>query len=284
MTDCARLFPSAVAQDHELGSEAVQKVISKDGTAIAFERSGKGPAIILVDGALCSRSFGPSPKLAPVLSKHFTVFTYDRRGRGDSGDTAPYSKEREVEDIDALIRQAGGSAFVMGLSSGAALGLLAAAGGLNITKLALYEPPFMVSNEGRKPPADHEARLEELVYRDRRGDAVRFFMKDVVGMPAVFAAAMPLMFPIWSKLKAVAHTLPYDAAVMGDYALPTERIASITMPLLVMDGEKSDVRLRHSVRAVADALPNAERQTLKGQTHNVSAAVLAPVLVRFFFG
>jgi pimeloyl-ACP methyl ester carboxylesterase len=267
-----------------LGSEAVQKVISKDGTAIAFERSGKGPAIILVDGALCSRSFGPSPKLAPVLSKHFTVFTYDRRGRGDSGDTAPYSKEREVEDIDALIRQAGGSAFVMGLSSGAALGLLAAAGGLNITKLALYEPPFMVSNEGRKPPVDHEARLKELVYRDRRGDAVRFFMKDVVGMPAVFAAAMPLMFPIWSKLKAVAHTLPYDAAVMGDYALPTERIASITMPLLVMDGEKSDVRLRHSVRAVADTLPTAERQTLKGQTHNVSATALAPVLVKFFFG
>jgi pimeloyl-ACP methyl ester carboxylesterase len=142
------------------GSDAVQKVISKDGTAIAFDRSGKGPAIILVDGALCSRSFGPTPKLAPLLSKHFTVFTYDRRGRGDSGDTAPYSKEREVEDIDALIREAGGSAFVTGHSSGAALCLLAAACGLNISKLALYEPPFMVSNEGRKPPADHEGVSE----------------------------------------------------------------------------------------------------------------------------
>jgi len=113
---------------------------------------------------------------------------------------------------------------------------------------------------------------------------VRFFMKDVVGMPAVFAAAMRLMFPIWSKLKAVAHTLPYDAAVMGDYTLPTERIASVTMPLLVMDGEKSDVRLRHAVRAVAEALPNAEHLTLKGQTHNVSAAALTPVLVKFFVG
>jgi pimeloyl-ACP methyl ester carboxylesterase len=265
------------------GDKGVQKVLSKDGTAIAFDRTGEGPPIILVDGALCSRSFGPTPKLAPLLSKHFTVFTYDRRGRGDSGDTAPYSKEREVEDIDALIGQAGGSAFVMGISSGAALALLAATSSLNITKLALYEPPFMVSNEGRKPPADHEARLRELIHGDRRGGAVRFFMKDVVGMPAVFVAAMRLMFPIWSKLEAVAHTLPYDAAVMGDYALPTERIASITIPLLVMDGEKSDVRLRHSVRAVADTLPNAERQTLKGQTHNVSAAALAPVLVKFFF-
>jgi pimeloyl-ACP methyl ester carboxylesterase len=132
------------------GDKGVQKVLSKDGTSIAFDRSGEGPAIILVDGALCSRSFGPTPKLAPLLSKHFTVFTYDRRGRGDSGDTAPYSKEREVEDIDALIGQAGGSAFtLMGISSGAALALLAATSSLNITKLALYEPPFMVSNEGR---------------------------------------------------------------------------------------------------------------------------------------
>ncbi len=267
-----------------LSSEGVQRVISKDGTAVAFERSGAGPAIILVDGALCSRSFGPTPKLAPLLAKHFTVFTYDRRGRGESADTAPYGKEREVEDIDALIREAGGSAFVLGLSSGAALGLLAAASGLNITKLALYEPPFMVDKEAHKPPGDHEARLKQLICADRRSDAVKFFMRDVVGMPAVFVAAMPLMFPVWSKLKAVAHTLPYDAAVMGDYTLPTERIASVMMPTLVMDGEKTDVRLRHAVQATASVLRNAQHHTLKGQTHNVSAKSLAPVLVKFLGG
>jgi len=263
-------------------SEAVRRVISRDGTAIAFEKSGAGPAIILVDGALCSRSFGPTAKLAPLLARHFTVFSYDRRGRGESADTAPYAKEREVEDIDALIREAGGSAFVLGLSSGAALALLAAGSGLNITKLALYEPPFMVDNDARKPPADHEARLKQLIGADRRSDAVKFFMRDVAGMPAVFAAAMPLMFPVWSKLKAVAHTLPYDAAVMGDYGLPAERIASI--PTLVMDGEKTDVRLRHAVQATAGVLRHAQHLTLKGQTHNVSAASLAPVLVKFLGG
>jgi pimeloyl-ACP methyl ester carboxylesterase len=267
-----------------LGSEGVRRVISRDGTAIAFEKSGAGPAIILVDGALCSRSFGPIPKLAPLLARHFTVFSYDRRGRGASADTAPYAKEREVEDIDALIREAGGSAFVLGLSSGAALALLAAASGLNITKLALYEPPFMVDKEARKPPVDHEARLKQLICADRRSDAVKFFMRDVVGMPAVFAAAMPLMFPVWSKLKAVAHTLPYDAAVMGDYTLPAERIASIKIPTLVMDGEKTDVRLRHAVQATAGVLRNAQHLTLKGQTHNVSAASLAPVLVKCLGG
>jgi pimeloyl-ACP methyl ester carboxylesterase len=224
------------------------------------------------------------PKLARRLSQNFTVFSYDRRGRGDSGDTAPYEKEREVEDIDALIRQAGGSAFVLGLSSGAALALLAAASGLNITKLALYEPPFMVDKEGRKPPADHEARLEQLIAAGRRGDAVKFFMRDVVGMPGIFVVMMGVMFPVWSKLKAVAHTLPYDAAVMGDYSLPAKRIASVTMPTLVMDGEKTDMRLRRAVKAVADALPYAEHRTLKGQTHNVSAASLTPVLTDFLVG
>jgi pimeloyl-ACP methyl ester carboxylesterase len=267
-----------------LSSNGVQRVKSKDGTSIAFERSGAGPAIILVDGALCSRSFGPSSKLAPLLAKHFTVFAYDRRGRGGSADAAPYAKEREVEDINALIGEAGGSAFVLGLSSGAALGLLAAASGLAIKKLALYEPPFMVDSETRRPPVDHESRLRQMILLGRRGDAIKYFMKDVVGMPPIFVIAMPFVFPIWSKLKAVAHTLPYDAAVMEDYSLPTRRISSITMPTLVMDGEKTDVRLRRSAQAIAIALPNAEHLTLQGQAHNVSAAVLAPVLANFLVG
>jgi len=258
----------------------VSKVLSSDGTPIAFDRAGEGPPLILVDGALCSRSFGPMPKLAPLLTPHFTVFTYDRRGRGASGDTPPYAVEREVEDIDALIQEAGGSASVLGLSSGAALALEAAAHGLPIRRLALYEPPYMVDQGGRRPPADFEAQLKDLIASGHRGDAVRLFMK-IVGVPAIFVSLMRF-FPMWPRLEAVAHTLPYDAAVMGGYSLPTGRVASIRVPTIVMDGEKSDVRLRHAVKAVADALPNAERRTLKGQTHNVAPKVLAPVVREFF--
>jgi pimeloyl-ACP methyl ester carboxylesterase len=182
----------------------MMKVISTDGTAIAFDRTGTGPAIILVDGALCSRGFGPMPKLAPLLAPHFTVFTYDRRGRGDSGNTAPYAVAREVEDIDALIKEAGGSALVFGHSSGAALALEAAASGLSITKLGLYEPPFMVDEHGPRPPADHQAQLERLISAGRRGDAVKFFLSDMVNVPAIFVFIMQLT-PAWSKLKAVAR-------------------------------------------------------------------------------
>src|SRR2546430_14869956 len=138
----------------------MRQVRSRDGTTIAYDQLGEGPPVILVDGAFCSRSFGPMPKLAPLLARSFTVFMYDRRGRGDSGDTAPYAVEREIDDLDALIREAGGSAFVYAMSSGAALALEAAASRLNITKLALYEPPFMVGNPAHVPPADHQAQLD----------------------------------------------------------------------------------------------------------------------------
>jgi pimeloyl-ACP methyl ester carboxylesterase len=257
-------------------------VISKDGTRIAFERSGAGPALILVDGAFCSRAFGPMPKLAPLLAQHFTVFMYDRRGRGASGDATSYAKEREVEDVAALIREAGGSAFVYGVSSGAALAIEAMASGLPIDRLALYEPPFMVDEGGRKPPSDHHKRLVDLISWGRRSDAVRFFMREIVGMPAVVVALMRLIPGVWPKLKAVAHTLPYDAAIMGDYSLPAQRLASIEKATLVMSGEKTDVRLRHAVLAVAKALRLAQHRTLKDQTHDVKAESVAPVLVEFF--
>ena len=187
------------------------KVISSDGTGIAFDRAGQGPPLILVDGALCSRSFGPMPKLAPLLTGHFTVFTYDRRGRGESGDTQPYAVGREIEDIQALIREAGAPAFLLGLSSGAALAAEAAARGLPVEALALYEPPYMVDPAAPRPPADFEAQLRKLVAAGRRGDAVRLFMK-VVGLPKFLIAVMRF-FPMWPKLEAVAHTLAYDAAV-----------------------------------------------------------------------
>ncbi len=257
----------------------MKTVISKDGTSIAYDRFGNGKPLILVDGALCSRTFGPMPKLAPLLAKQFTVFMYDRRGRGDSSDTQPYAPEREVEDIQALIKEAGGSAFVFGISSGAGLALRAAESKLNIPKLALYEPPYV--KEKNQQQVDWEAQLKKLVASDRRGDAVKYFMTAMVGLPAIFAFIMQLM-PAWKKLKAIAHTLPYDAAIMGDYRVPTQRISTIKIPTLIAGGGKSPATLRNAVNAVADALPNKTLRILEDQTHNVKAEVLAPALTEFF--
>jgi pimeloyl-ACP methyl ester carboxylesterase len=259
----------------------MSKVISKDGTAIAFNKSGQGEPVILVDGALCSRSFGPMPKLARLLTPNFTVITYDRRGRGESGDTSPYAVEREVEDLQALIAETGGSASLFGASSGAVLALAAAASGLNVKKLALYEPPLVAGGAGHHPPSDSEAQLKQFVAEGRRSDAVKFFIVDIVGMPAISIYIMRFL-PIWSKLKAVAHTLPYDASILGDFSVQRRFTASVTAPTIVIGGEKSPVELRGAVSAVAEAVPGAKQRMLKGQTHNVSMKLLAPVLVEFF--
>ena len=258
----------------------MSQAISKDGTVIAYERTGAGPALILVDGALCSRGFGPMPRLAPLLAPHFTVYTYDRRGRGESGDTLPYSREREVEDIAALIREAGGAAFLVGLSSGAALALEAAASGLDVGKVVAYEPPY-VAEDGQGGGAEHEGELKRRLAAGDRGGAVKYFMGPMVGVPAPIVVMMQLMPWIWRKMKAVAHTLPYDAAVMRGFRVPTERLASIKVPTLAMHGSKTDLRLQKSTRAVADAVPGARRASLAKQAHNVSPAVLAPVVVEF---
>ena len=261
----------------------MSQVRSRDGTTIAYDRLGPGekPSVILVDGAFCSRAFGPMPKLAPLLARDFTVFLYDRRGRGQSGDTAPYAVEREVDDIDALIREAGGSAFVYAISSGAALALEAAASGLSIKKLALYEPPFMVGTPAHRPPANHHAQLVQLIAEGRRGDAVKFYMKDVIGMPGWLVAVFRFL-PMWSKLKAIAPSLQYDSAIMGDFSLPTKRAASLTMPTLVISGEKSVPVLRDAAQRLAEVIPGARLRTIPDQTHNVAAAALAPVLKEFF--
>jgi len=252
-------------------------VISRDGTAIAFERSGQGPALILVDGALCSRAFGPMAKLAPQLEPRFTVYRYDRRGRGESGDTAPYSKQREVEDLEALIKEAGGSSYVLGLSSGGALALEAAAAGLPIKKVVAYEPPYVGSGG-----ADFEGELKKRLAGGDRGGALKYFMRDMVAVPAPFVVLMRLMFWTWRKLKAVAHTLPYDAAVMSGFEVPTARLASIRIPTLAMAGSKTTDRLKKAARAVADAVPGARHRELAGQTHMVNPAVLAPAVAEFF--
>lgn len=256
-------------------------VTSKDGTPIAFEKLGGGMPLILVDGALCSRSFGPMPKFASMLSKNFTVLMYDRRGRGESEDSTPYSPEREVEDIEALVNVAGGSAYIFGISSGAALALKAAEKKIGITKLALYEPPFVYDTTKDAPPLNHESKLKELLAAGNRSGAVKYFMTGMVGMPSVAAFVMQLM-PMWKKLKAVAHTLPYDAAVMGDFSVPIARIATVTVPTLIAGGGKSSAALRRAVHLVADALPNGTLKIMDNENHNVAAPALVPVLTDFF--
>ncbi len=258
-------------------------VRSNDGTVIAFDRIGHGSPVILVDGGLCSRTLGPSTPLAKLLAPHFKVLTYDRRGRGESGDTPPYAVEREIEDIGALINAAGGEAFVWGASSGAALALEAAARFTRIKKLALYEAPFIV-DDSRPPTKEYWVRIGEAVAAGRRGDAVKLFLK-AVGAPAFFIALMPLM-PVWSKVKAVAHTLRYDGAIVEENQtgkpLPANRWASVTIPTLVIDGGKSPTWMRNAMRSLASVLPNAHYRTLERQTHNVKPKALAPVLVEFF--
>lgn len=262
----------------------MERVFSKDGTFIAFERTGSGPAVILIDGALCHRKFGPSKSIAALLSRHFTVYTYDRRGRGDSGNTLPYAVEREIEDIQALIGVAGGSASLFGLSSGAALALEAANHGLALQKLALFEAPFIVDGSRPPIPDDYLARLNGLLSQGRRGDAVQLFMK-LVGVPSVFIALSRLM-PAWSKLKAVAHTIPYDITIVQENQrgkpLPAQRWSHIKVPTLVVDGGKSPQWMRHAMHSLAGVLPNAELRTLEGQTHMVKPQVLVPVLAQFY--
>jgi len=259
-------------------------VRSADGTAIAYTRAGQGPPLILVDGALCSRSFGPMPKLAAQLTPHFTVYTYDRRGRGASGDTKPYTPDREVEDIEALVALAGESVYLHGTSSGAALALEAAKHIRSIAKLAVYEPPFIVDDTRTPMPDDWLPRLENLVADGRHGDAVKMFMR-FVGTPAIFTAVMPLT-PVWGKLKAAAPTLPYDITIMHEHQrgrpLTSAEWAAVKVPTLVAAGGKSPAWMANGTRALAEALPDTAYRTLPGQNHMVKAQVIAPVLTEFF--
>lgn len=244
-------------------------VTSKDGTSIAYTVQGQGPALILVDGALCSRDFGPMPEYSKLLAEHFTVYMYDRRGRNESGDTQPYAVEREVEDLAALIQAAGGSAHLYGTSSGAALVLNAAVRGLPIDRMVLFEAPYTLPSFEA-----HAAALWALRKADKRGAAVRYFMCDVIGMPKVMGWIFSL-FPMMKKLKAVAPTLPYDLTVMCDESVWT-RAGSLRIPTLVIGGGKSPAPLKGAVEKVAAAIPGAEKIYLDGQTHNVAAGAVLP--------
>jgi pimeloyl-ACP methyl ester carboxylesterase len=269
-------------------------VTSKDGTKIAFDKIGSGPAVILVNGAMADRMIDPSlAKLADLLSKDFTVYNYDRRGRGESGDTQPFAKEREIEDIAELIEDAdgadgaGSSAMVLGFSSGGALVLDAAQNVPGITKIALYEVPFII-NDIRPPlPADYVAHLNGLVKEGKRDEAVRYFLVKAAGIPAEYLDGAD-QNPLWPRMLDIAHTIAYDgvrvAELMQGKPLPTDRWTRVTMPALVMAGTETPPKgwMVGAADAIAALLPNAERRTLEGQNHNVDMAIIAPIVAEFF--
>ena len=260
-------------------------VTSKDGTQIAYEKKGQGPALILVDGALCYRGFGPMQGLSELLKPSFTVYTYDRRGRGESSNGKPYSLAREVEDLDALIQAAGGSAYVYGISSGACLVLETGIQlGKKVAKVALYEPPYNADSNAVQQWKEYRTNLNKAIAEGRRGDAVVLFMK-LVGTPDDAINGMKNA-PMWPMFESVAPTLEYDAAAMGDdRTAPLQRAEKLTVPALVMDGGANLTMMpfmHQSASALAKAIPHAQQRTLEGQTHDVKAEVIAPVLVEFF--
>ena len=262
----------------------MEKATSADGTTIAFDRSGRGPALLLVGGALSDRAAAAG--LAGTLAPHFTVIALDRRGRGDSGDTAPYAVEREVEDIVTVLDGAGGSAFVFGHSSGAVLALeTARTFPERVSKVAVYEPPFIVDDSRTPLPADYAAQLGTLVSEGRRGDAVAYFLTTGPGVPAEAVESMRTE-EYWPSLEAIAHTLAYDATVMGDTMsgspAPLERWASLRVPTLVMAGGASPSWQQHSALALASVLSDARHRTLEGQDHGPADEILVPVLEDFF--
>ena len=264
----------------------MEEAISRDGTTIAFDRSGEGPPVVVVGGALGDRA--AAPDLTSLLARRFTVIAYDRRGRGDSGDTAPYAVAREVEDIEGLIVAAGGQASVYGHSSGAVLALEAARSRPDrITKLALYEPPLIVDDSRDPLPEDFVTRLDALISADRRGDAVAYFLTTGPGLPADVVAGMRRE-PFWASFESIAHTLAYDGTIVreatgGDPAL-LRRWASIRVPTLVMEGGASPDWIRNAATALTEVLPDARRRTLEGQDHGPDSKLLAPALEAFFGG
>jgi pimeloyl-ACP methyl ester carboxylesterase len=259
---------------------------SADGTAIAFDRTGDGPAVILVGGAFNDR-MTPAP-LAEVLAPSFSVYTYDRRDRGDSGFTPPYAVEREIEDLAAVIEAAGGSAHLYGHSSGGALALEGVAAGLPASKLAVYEVPFIV-DEGRPPlPGDYVEHLEELTAAGKRREIVGYFMTEAVGMPAEMVAPM-LDSPMVADMERLAHTVSYDGRVMlrgtmDGGPLPAEWAESVTAPTLVMGGGESPQWLHSACDALAELLPDTQQRTLEGQDHAATPDAVAPALADFFGG
>ena len=260
----------------------MNKVTSKDGTKIAYNQIGSGSPLIIIDGAFCSSLFWLSVEGAPLLATNFTVISYDRRGRNESDDTKPYAIERELEDLDALIQMAGGSSYVFGYSSGAALAFIATAAGLNIKKLALYDPPYATEENPSTHP-DADKILITMIAEGNLSEAIEYFLQDLSGVPSLVVNEMKSS-PFWKTAITMAHTLPYEATIMGNCSIPVEKAASIKIPTLVSGGGKTDPQSQQAVKELAEAIPGSTLKILESQDHQVSMKVLAPVLVDFFNG
>jgi pimeloyl-ACP methyl ester carboxylesterase len=260
----------------------MKTVSSSDGTTIAYDQQGEGPPLILVDGALTVHSSGSGSVLARLLAPHFTVYGFDRRGRGESGDTRPYAVDREIDDIEALIDRAGGPAFLYGHSSGGPLAMRAAVRlGRAVSKIALYEAPYNNDPGAQEPWSQYLGQLATALAEGRRGDAVALFMR-FVGMPAEQVDGMRRA-PSWPGLEAAAPTLAYDhAAIMGpSRSVPAKLAARVSVPALVMAGDAGLQFMPDTARVLSRAIPQGQLRMLEGQTHQVNPGVLAPVLVEF---
>ncbi len=255
----------------------METLTSADGTTIAFDQIGAGPPLVLVSGAACDRAVDAG--IADGLAAHFTVLNYDRRGRGDSTDSLPYAVEREIEDLEILLAAAGGSAVVVGLSSGAVLAAHGAAAGLPIGRLVMWEPPFRLDAAAQRAAREYAEGTRALLAEGRRGDALELFMT-VVGLPAEAIAGMRGS-PYWALGERLAPTLAYDAEVVGDGRIPAERLAAITISAAVFTGGASPDWFRAAGRAAADAIPGATYAELPGQTHDVAPDVLAAAVHDF---
>jgi pimeloyl-ACP methyl ester carboxylesterase len=279
-----RSSPGKTGGKVERAEAIASSVVSRDGTRIAYDRVGHGPVVIIVEGALGSRSAWAQPSLASLLAPKFTAVTYDRRGRGNSTDTVPYSPEREVEDIDALLDELGGSACLYGISSGAALALRAASElGRKIGRLAIYDVAYDSDPGGREAWREYNEQLTSRLASGRKGDAVALFMK-FVGVPSPQIDGIRGS-PAWPALEALAPTLAYDAAVLGeDRSVPTDLVAKLITPTLVMYGGTSPHLMGDTAHSIAGAIPHAELCLVEGQGHDVRPEALAPVLTEFFLG
>lgn len=270
---------------HDPRSPLMDSVRSRDGTSIVYERRGSGPAVILVGGALDDGA--ENAPLAAELADRFTTYNFARRGRGASSDTEPYAVEREIEDIAALIAQAGGRAHLYGISSGGMFVLEAAAAGLPVDRLAVYDVPYDTSDEAPERFREYRERLGAALADGRRGDALELFMR--LAGSAEDEIAMARSSPYWPAMETLAHTLAYDAALYGQPS--TSRLRKVDQPTLVITGGGNGGRrtgepyehfFESAAQAVAAAVPNAEHVTLTGQGHTVDPTAMATVLKGFF--
>jgi len=258
---------------------ATEFATSSDGTRIAFSRKGSGPTLVLVDGAMCYRDFGPAKPFTDELAGEFTVVSYDRRGRGESGDSSRYDASLEIDDLKAVLDAVGGSPNVLGFSSGAGLAYRAAATGIKMNKLVGYEAPWVGVRGGR----DYVTDLDRLAAEGRGDKMVDYFMTKMIGAPFFMPVMFRLMGANWKKLKAVGTTIRYDARVMGgDFEVPVAELGKVTVPTMVVWGSKAAKGMVAGNQTVAGAIPKAEHRILDGQTHNVTPAALHPVLTQFF--